>query len=78
MSNYLPPQEERERVKLYNQGLLDKDIAQILCLGLSTIQNWRKKRNLQAHGGSGIGGLRVNNPVHEEAIKRREIKLCGT
>lgn len=73
MSNYLPADEEEKRLNLYRRGLTDKEIAEKLFLGLTTIQNWRRFRGLPPHGGAGRGGLRVNNCRHEAAMKRQAL-----
>lgn len=39
-----------ERMALYNQELVDKDIAQILEVSQTTIWHWRKKLGLPPHG----------------------------
>lgn len=39
-----------ERMKLYNQRLVDSEIAEILGVNQTTIWHWRKKNGLPSHG----------------------------
>lgn len=39
-----------KRMKLYNQGLVDRDIAKILGVNNTTIWSWRNKHGLPPHG----------------------------
>jgi len=42
--------EDVRRWKLYRLGLTDPDMAKVLGIAKSTVGEWRKKRNLPAHG----------------------------
>ncbi len=46
---YLPAAEEARRRELHRQGLNDREIAQVVGLSISGIQNWRWKRGLRAN-----------------------------
>lgn len=48
-TNQLSPEEERQRMDLYQRGLSDYEIERRLELGRGTIQHWRKARNLAAN-----------------------------
>lgn len=50
--------DEAERLRLYNQGLIDKEIANLLNYAVITIAKWRMNRGLPANGGTGWGGNR--------------------
>jgi RimJ/RimL family protein N-acetyltransferase len=58
--NHLPREEEEARLNCYNRGLLDKQAAQERNIGCTTFHDWRERRGLPAHGGTGWGGRRVN------------------
>lgn len=45
----LTEQEEKERMELYNQGLDDKQISEILHLSKSGLQSWRYNRGLKGN-----------------------------
>ena len=47
----LTPEENAIRYQLYNQGLIDKEIAEKVGVNNSTIAEWRKQRNIPANGG---------------------------
>lgn len=42
-------QEEKQRLELYNQGLVDREIAERLGMTKSGISNWRESRRLPAN-----------------------------
>ena len=48
-TNQLSPEEERQRMDLYQRGLSDYEIEERLGLGRGTIQHWRNRRNLPAN-----------------------------
>lgn len=52
-TNQLSPEEERQRMDLYQRGLSDYEIEERLGLGRGTIQHWRKARNLPANRSAG-------------------------
>jgi|GEM_PF-6855564 len=54
----LDEQEEKQRLNLYNQGLTDKQMAELLFISTKAVTNWRKARNIPANGGTGWGGIR--------------------
>ena len=58
------------RQKLYDSGLTDKEIGEKLYLHETSVFGWRTRRGYPANGGTGIGGLRVNNKRHEKAMGR--------
>lgn len=41
--------EHEKRLKLYNKGLIDSEIAEKINVGISTITEWRKKNDLPAN-----------------------------
>lgn len=45
----LTPDEQSYRMKLYGQGLNDRELADILYLDASVIQAWRVRNNLPAN-----------------------------
>lgn len=49
----LPPEEEKERLKLYNQGLNDGQIARKLYVSRDAIKSWRRSRKLPANAEQG-------------------------
>lgn len=59
----LTPEENAIRYHLYNQGLIDKEIAEKVGVNNSTIAEWRKQRNLSANGGSKGPGERGSIPM---------------
>lgn len=48
-TNQLSPEEERQRMDLYQRGLSDYEIEERLGLGRGTIQHWRSRRKLPAN-----------------------------
>ena len=48
-TNCLSPEEERQRMDLYQRGLSDYEIEERLGLGRGTIQHWRSRRKLPAN-----------------------------
>lgn len=48
-TNQLSPEEERQRMDLYQRGLSDYEIEERLGLGKGTIQHWRSRRKLPAN-----------------------------
>ena len=48
-TNCLSPEEERQRMDLYQRGLSDYEIDHRLGLGKGTIQHWRSRRKLPAN-----------------------------
>lgn len=52
-TNWLSPEEERQRMDLYQRGLSDYEIERRLELSKGTIQHWRKIRNLPANRSAG-------------------------
>lgn len=65
--------DEQKRIELYREGKLDGEIAKELGYAVITIAKWRMSRGLPANGGSGWGGLRVNNKRHN---LQRGVKLA--
>lgn len=49
MSYAIPQEEHAERMRLYNQGLNDREIAEILSYTSANIYQWRKKNGLPAN-----------------------------
>lgn len=58
------------RLKLYEKGWTDAEIAEKMFLHQSSIYGWRTRRGLPPNGGSGRGGLRVHNKRHAVAMGR--------
>ena len=52
-TNQLSPEEERQRMDLYQRGLSDCEIERRLELSKGTIRHWRKARNLPANRSAG-------------------------
>ena len=52
-TNQLSPEEERQRMDLYQRGLSDYEIERRLGIGKGTIRHWRKARNLPANRSAG-------------------------
>lgn len=52
-TNQLSPEEERQRMDLYQRGLSDYEIEERLGLGKGTIQHWRSRRKLPANRSAG-------------------------
>ena len=48
-TNCLSPEEERQRMDLYQRGMSDYEIEERLGLGRGTIQHWRSRRKLPAN-----------------------------
>jgi len=48
---YMTPADERERIKLYKQGLSDKEISELLGVSKSTIGYWRRSRGYKPNVG---------------------------
>ncbi len=46
MPNYLPPEEEKKRRELYDQGMTDREIAERCYVSRGVIYKWRKRRGL--------------------------------
>jgi transposase len=61
-------EEHARRKNLYDQGLYDHEIANELFLHKGTIYDWRVKRGLAAHGGSGHGGRRSNTKYQPREV----------
>ena len=61
----LTPEENAIRYQLYNQGLIDKEIAEKVGVNNSTIAEWRKQRNLPANGGGKGPGERISIPMEK-------------
>ena len=59
----LTPEENAIRYHLYNQGLIDKEIAEKVGVNNSTIAEWRKRRNIPANGGGKGSGERISIPM---------------
>ena len=59
----LTPEENAIRYHLYNQGLIDKEIAEKVGVNNSTIAEWRKQRNIPANGGGKGPGERGSIPM---------------
>ena len=59
----LTPEENAIRYQLYNQGLIDREIAEKVGVNNSTIAEWRKQRNLPANGGGKGPGERISIPM---------------
>ena len=52
-TNQLSPEEERQRMDLYQRGLSDYEIEERLGLGRGTIHHWRSRRKLPANRSAG-------------------------
>ena len=52
-TNCLSPEEERQRMDLYQRGLSDGEIEKKLGLGHGTIMKWRERRSLPANKSCG-------------------------
>jgi len=61
----LTPEENAIRYHLYNQGLIDKEIAEKVGVNNSTIAEWRKQRNIPANGGGKGPGKRISIPMEK-------------
>ena len=87
----LTEQEEKERMDLYNQGLYDKQISEIIHFPKKTIQSWRWKRGLPGNKekgfqkGNTLGSIsRLPKEEHElrmrlynkGLIDRKVAKIC--
>jgi hypothetical protein len=64
--------DEVERMALYKQGLLDKEIAERLHYTEGGINAWRQRRGLPGNGGTGHGGWRTNS------TSRAKYKVVGS
>ena len=61
----LTPEENAIRYQLYNQGLIDREIAEKVGVNNSTIAEWRKQRNIPANGGGKGPGERISIPMEK-------------
>ena len=61
----LTPEENAIRYQLYNQGLIDREIAEKVGVNNSTIAEWRKQRNIPANGGGKGPGERDSIPMEK-------------
>ena len=61
----LTPEENAIRYQLYNQGLIDKEIAEKVGVKYSSIAEWRKQRNIPANGGGKGPGERISIPMEK-------------
>ena len=52
-TNQLSPEEERQRMDLYQRGLSDYEIERRMELSKGTIRHWRNNRNLPANRSAG-------------------------
>ena len=59
----LTPEENAIRYQLYNQGLIDREIAEKVGVKYSSIAEWRRQRNLPANGGGKSPGERISIPM---------------
>jgi len=59
----LTPEENAIRYHLYNQGLIDREIAEKVGVKYSSIAEWRRQRNLPANGGGKSPGERISIPM---------------
>lgn len=48
-TNQLSPEEERQRMDLYQRGLSDAEIERRLGIGRGTMHHWRERRKLPAN-----------------------------
>lgn len=48
-TNQLSPEEERQRMDLYQRGLSDAEIERKLGIGRGTMHHWRERRKLPAN-----------------------------
>jgi len=64
----LSKKEERKRLKLYNQGLNDVEMAAELNVGRHAVRGWRKRRGLPANVGPGETGS-IPEEEHKERLK---------
>lgn len=46
----LPKEEHELRMRLYNKGLIDKEVAKVCHVSKDAISQWRRKYNLPANG----------------------------
>ena len=52
-TNQLSPEEERQRMDLYQRGLSDAEIERRLGIGRGTMHHWRERRKLPANRSAG-------------------------
>ena len=52
-TNQLSPEEERQRMDLYQRGLSDYEIERRLGIGKGTMHHWRERRKLPANRSAG-------------------------
>lgn len=67
----LTQEENAIRYQLYNQGLIDKEIAEKVGVKYSSIAEWRKQRNIPANGGGKGPGERISIPM-EKALTPKQ------
>lgn len=71
MSYYLSKEIEDERLKFYNQGLTDKQIADLTYYTFGAITQWRKSRGLAPNG------RKIPRLTKEENEKRMKLYNLG-
>lgn len=52
-TNWLSPEEERQRMDLYQRGMSDYEIERRLGIGKGTMHHWRERRKLPANRSAG-------------------------
>lgn len=78
MSNHkLAPEEEEKRMRLYQQGLSDREIAKAVGKSYLTIQKWRHRRklppNIKPHGkGTNNQSVSMETVLSPEQCKKME------
>lgn len=66
------PDDDRERMALYKQGLNDYEIARRQGVGKSTISKWRWRQGLPPNGRRGRHGRNAGNVTMDEALTPEE------
>ena len=60
----LLPEEQKKRLSLYNQGLMDREIAERVHVTPNTITSWRKTYGIPAHN-----KRRITPEIAEEMLR---------
>lgn len=68
--NVLPKEDEEKRMKLYEAGLKDTEIAEQCFVTSSAIYNWRKSRNLKAKNKRGSSKRKEFSPIFKELYEK--------
>ena len=68
VGNFVLPEDEKFRMACYLAGDTDKVCAEKCCITADSFCGWRTRRGLKPNGGTGHGGLRVNNKRHVRAF----------